>query len=294
MIRDDAIDILVDLAGHTAGNRLPIFGCKPAPIQMTWIGYPDTTGMTAIDYRLTDEVADPPGETDSLHTEKLIRIPGGCWAYTGPGNAPAPAAPPAITNGFVTFGSFNNLPKVTPQVLETWAEILKRVPRSRLLLKASGLRGQLARDYVLSHLKASGLDPQRVQLLSWAPTTGSHLELYNRIDIALDTFPYNGTTTTCEALWMGVPVVTFPGNRHVARVGASLLTHAGCGEWIGKDLDGYIEKAVQLADDVNSLTTARANLRDRLRASPLCDATRVARELQAIYSKAWQGAILSG
>jgi len=277
----------VDLAGHTAGNRLPVFGYRPAPIQMTWIGYPDTTGMTAIDYRLTDAIADPPGETDSLHTEKLIRITGGCWAYAGPGIAPAPSSSPAISNGFVTFGSFNNLPKVTPKVLEVWAGILRQVPRSRLAIKAAGLRGQMGRDYVLRHLTAFGIELGRVELLGWAPTTASHLELYNRIDIALDTFPYNGTTTTCEALWMGVPVITFPGNRHVARVGASLLTHSGCNEWIGKDLDGYIEKAVQLAGDVQNLATVREGLRDRLKSSSLCDAKRVARELERIYREIW-------
>jgi predicted O-linked N-acetylglucosamine transferase (SPINDLY family) len=288
LIQQDQVDILVDLAGHTAGNRLPVFGYKPAPIQMTWIGYPDTTGMTAIDYRLTDAIADPPGESDAMHTEKLLRIPGSCWAYTGPGNAPPTSPPPSITNGYITFGSFNNLPKVSPAVLETWANILHQVPRSRLAMKAAGLRGQMGRDFVLRHLANFGITPDRVDLLGWAPTTASHLDLYSRIDIALDTFPYNGTTTTCEALWMGVPVVTFPGNRHVARVGASLLTHANCGEWITKDLDGYIKKAAQLAGDVASLSAMRGSLRERLQSSPLCDAGRVAIALEKIYQDAWR------
>jgi protein O-GlcNAc transferase len=286
MIRRDGVDILVDLAGHTAGNRLPVFGYRPAPIQMTWIGYPATTGMTAIDYRLTDAVADPADATEPLHTEKLIRIPGGCWAYAGSDDAPAPAPPPSIATGFITFGSFNNLPKVTPQVLQTWAEILKRVPKSQLLLKASGLRGQLARDYVIRHLKQTGVDPDRVELLSWAPTTKSHLEIYNRVDIALDTFPYNGTTTTCEALWMGVPVVTFPGNRHVARVGASLLTHARCKDWVANDVKTYIGLAAALAGNIEHLKAQRLQLRDRLKASPLCDAGRLASELEQIYRAA--------
>jgi len=285
LIADDRIDILIDLAGHTSGNRLPVFGYRPAPIQMTWIGYPDTTGMTAIDCRLTDAVADPPGAADSWHTEKLLRIHGGCWAYAGPGVSPPPSPPPAIANGFITFGSFNNLPKVTPQVLGIWAEILHQVPTSRLIMKAAGLRGRMGREFVARHLTQFGIAAHRFDLLGWAPSTASHLELYNRIDIALDPFPYNGTTTTCEALWMGVPVITFPGNRHVARVGASLLTHCGFTRWIGSDLQDYKTKAIELAGDVGQLMQIRRILRDVMMSSPLCDAKRVAGQLERFFAE---------
>jgi predicted O-linked N-acetylglucosamine transferase (SPINDLY family) len=285
MIRQDQIDILVDLAGHTSDNRLPLFALRPAPVQMAWIGYPASTGLPAIDYRLTDAISDPPGVSDTLHTEKLLRIRGGGWAYLAP-QAPPIGPFPAIANGFVTFGSFNNLPKITPRVLETWARILKNVPNSRLLIKSSGLASNMGRDYVQSHLHQQGIDPSRIELTGWTPTTNSHLQLYGRVDIALDTFPYNGTTTTCEALWMGVPVVTFAGSSHVSRVGAALLTNAGCSEWIANDVEGYIALAAKLAANITSMSDVRKNLREQMKASPLCDAHRLARELEQIYRDA--------
>lgn len=282
MIQQDRIDILVDLAGHTSDNRLPVFAQRPAPIQMTWLGYPASTGLQTIDYRIADPIADPPGQAEALHTEKLLRIPGGCWAYLAP--ASPPIGPfPVLTNGFVTFGSFNNLPKVTPRVLETWARILTEVPKSRLLLKASGLGSSLGRENVQRHLFRYGIEPDRVELLNWTPTTEAHLQLYNRVDIALDTFPYNGTTTTCEAMWMGVPVVTFAGSSHVSRVGAALLTHAGCSQWIAEDVEGYTKLAVRLAAELDNMADVRRGLRERLAGSELCDARRLARELEKVY-----------
>jgi predicted O-linked N-acetylglucosamine transferase (SPINDLY family) len=288
LIADDRIDILIDLAGHTSGNRLPVFGLRPAPVQITWIGYPDTTGMSAIDYRLTDAVADPPGDADRYHTEKLLRLEGGCWVYAPPPNAPLPSLPPVVANGFITFGSFNNLPKVTPQVLQAWASILHAVPHSRLVMKAAGLQGQMGRDLVLGQLSNAGITPDRVDLISWAPTTSAHLDLYSRIDIALDTFPYNGTTTTCEALWMGVPVITFPGLRHAARVGASLLTHAGLTDWLASDLESYIKLAAKVAADKNHLIQTRSDLRLKLQRSPLFDATRITRQLEVLFKQSIQ------
>jgi protein O-GlcNAc transferase len=286
MIRQDAIDILVDLAGHTSGNRMPMFARKPAPVQITWLGYPDTTGLKTMDYRVTDAIADPPGASDPFHTEKLIRIPGGAWSYQaaqGPDIGPSPAS----ANGFVTFGSFNNLPKVTHTALQCWARILQKVPRSRLILKSSGLSSQMGREQAAGHLTRNGIEPGRFELLGWLPTTFSHLELYNRIDIALDTFPYNGTTTTCEALWMGVPVITFSGSSHVSRVGTSLLTHANCPEWIAADLNGYVDLAVQMANQLPDLAAARSTLRDRLKTSALCDGKRMAGELETVYRQTW-------
>jgi predicted O-linked N-acetylglucosamine transferase (SPINDLY family) len=286
IIRRDKIDILIDLAGHTANNRLPMYALRPAPVQMTWIGYPATTGMKAIDYRLTDPIADPVGQSDSLHTEKLLRIPGGCWAYCPPESPPV-APFPALANGYVTFGSFNNLPKVTPQVIQTWAGILSQVPGSRMLIKAAGLKSKLARDHLHDQFARSGISHDRIELISWTTATLAHLQLYDRIDIALDTFPYNGTTTTCEALWMGVPVITLAGTTHVSRVGSALLTHTGCRQWIATDLPGYSQLAIQLAADLQNNPNLRFELRGRLEHSTVCDAGRLARELEAIYRQAW-------
>jgi len=283
MIRQDAIDILVDLAGHTSGNRMTLLASRPAPVQITWLGYPDTTGLKTMDYRITDAIADPPGQTDQFHTEKLVRVPGGAWAY-GATEAPEIGPLPATSNGFVTFGCFNNLPKVTPKALEIWAQILRRVPGSRLILKASGLSSRMGREYVGGHLLRCGIEPDRFELLGWLPTTVSHLQLYNRIDIALDTFPYNGTTTTCEALWMGVPVITLCGSTHVSRVGAALLTHANSADWIAADVQGYVEIAANLASRLTELAGIRGKLRDRLKASALCDGKRLAKELEAVYA----------
>jgi predicted O-linked N-acetylglucosamine transferase (SPINDLY family) len=289
MIERDRIDVLVDLAGHTADNRLTVLARKPAPVQMTWLGYPASTGMSAIDYRLNDAIADPPGESESMHTEKLLRIPGGCWAFHTT-EAPSIAPFPAVGNGFVTFGSFNNLPKVTPRVLQTWASILLQVPGSRLLLKATGLGSAMGREYVMHHMQQFGIDSHRIELLAWTPTTAAHLQMYDRVDIALDTFPYNGTTTTCEAMWMGVPVVTFAGHSHVSRVGAAILTHAGCDEWIANDAEGYVALAVRLAGQLGGMESVRLGLRDRLKKSALCDADRLARELERIYREAMRRA----
>jgi protein O-GlcNAc transferase len=285
IIRQDDIDILVDLAGHTSGNRMELFASKPAPVQVSWIGYPDTTGLAAMDYRLTDAIADPPGDSDRLATEKLIRIEGGCWAYQPPADSPAVAPTPVIENGHVTFGSFNNLPKVTPAVLKTWAGILHAVPNSRLLMKAGGLSSQAGQDNMLRQLTAAGIDPARIELLGWAPATSSHLQLYSRIDIALDTFPYNGTTTTCEALWMGVPVISFPGATHASRVGASLLTNAGLPELLADDLDGYVAKSIALAGDLAGLMNWRADLRRRFSTSPVCDGSRLCRAIESIFTR---------
>ena len=282
LIRRDELDVLVDLGGHTAGNRLGIFAWRPAPVQATFLGYPATTGMTAMDCRLTDAVADPPGLTEPFHTEQLVRLDGGAWAFA-PADAPAVSPLPATANGFVTFGSFNNLPKLAPTVLATWAAVLAAVPGSRLALKAAGLNGSAGRAHVRRHL--AGVDPGRVELLPWAVDAASHLSAYGRVDVALDPFPYNGTTTTCEALWMGVPVVTLAGRSHAGRVGASLLTHAGLGPWVAESVEAYVRTAAALAGDVGHLAEVRRSLRGRVAASPLGDVGRLTRALEAAYRR---------
>ena len=287
LIRTDAIDVLVDLGGHTAGNRLGVFARRAAPVQLTFLGYPATTGMAAMDGRVTDAVADPPGVTESFHAERLLRVGGGAWASVGPADAPAVSPPPSDADGVVTFGSFNNLPKLTPVVLATWAAVLAAVPGSRLLLKAVGLGGVAGRAYVRRHLV--GPDPARVELVPWTPDAASHLAAYAWVDVALDPFPYNGTTTTCEALWMGVPVVTLAGHSHAGRVGASLLTHAGLGEFVGDTVGGYVSLAVGLAADAGRRAELRRSLRGRVTASALGDVGRLARELERAYLLAARG-----
>lgn len=285
LIRDDAIDILVDLAGHTARNRLPVFAARAAPVQVSWLGYPDTTGLRAMDFRLTDDRVDPVGEADALCTETLVRLEGGFVCYAPPANAPSPGGALMLANGFATFGSFNNLAKVTDQVIRAWSAILHRVPGARLILKAKGLGDASVRARVLSEFQGHGIDGDRVECHGHIVAIDRHFDMYRRIDIALDTFPYNGTTTTCEALWMGVPVVTWAGDRHVSRVGRSLLTTVGLADCVAESEDAYIELAVALAGDVARFASLRTGLRDRMRASPLMDAAGFTRILESHFRR---------
>ena len=213
----DGIDILVDLSGHTMNGRLALFAGKPAPVQVTYLGYPNTTGLNAMDYRLTDARADPEGDGEAFHSETLVRLSGGFLCYRPPDDAPAVAPP---NNGPVTFISCNNLAKVTPPVVAAWAALLARLPDCRLALKAKALGDAGARRRMAERFADHGVAAGRIDLMGWVET-GSHLGVYGGADIGLDTFPYNGATTTCEALWMGVPVVTLAGDRHAGRVGAS-------------------------------------------------------------------------
>ena len=286
LIRQDQIDILVDLAGHTAGNRLLVFARKPAPVQVNRQGYPNTTGLTAIDYRMTDAHADPPGLSDTLHSEQLLRLPRTNWIYQPPENCPALVPLPAGLP--VTFGCFNNLAKVTEPMLKVWARILAAAPGSRLLLKALGLASPDVRQRVLALFQGEGIAPERVELLGWSQSEAEHLALYQRVAIGLDPFPYHGTTTTCEALWMGVPVITWAGQTHVARVGVSLLTNLGLPELIAENAAEYVRIAAALAGDLPRLSALRATLRQRMAQSPLLDAPRFAREIEAAYRQMWR------
>jgi protein O-GlcNAc transferase len=285
-IRGDGIDILVDLAGHTAYNRMPLFGRKPAPVQMSWLGYPSTTGIAAIDYRITDWVADPAG-AEAGYSEALLRLPR-CFVCYGPIAEAGPVAPPpSHQSGHVTFGSFNVLAKMSAQVTTLWAHVLRAVPDSRLLLKASAFGAASACERILAAFAAEGIDRARIVLVPWSASQRDHLALYGKIDIALDPFPYNGTTTTCEALWMGVPVVTLRGDRHAGRVGASLLGAVGSPGLIAETPDGYITIASTLARDGDRLAQIRSGLRDRMLTSPLCNAGEFARALENAYRAAW-------
>jgi len=287
LVRRDRIDVLVDLAGHTAGNRLPVFARKPAPVQVSYLGYPNTTGLESIDYRLTDAVADPPGASDRFYSESLVRLPRGFLCYRPPEPSPAIAAPPATREGYVTFGSFNNAAKLSPGVIEAWARILRALPSARLRVKAPQIGDEGTRRLWRERLARAGVDPGRLTLEGFVAGAAEHLDAYRRIDVALDTFPYNGTTTTCEALWMGVPVVALAGAGHASRVGLSLLSQIGLEAFAADTVEAYIERAVALARDPQGLARLRATLRDRLRASPLRDESGLARAVEAQYRWMW-------
>ena len=284
LVRNDQIDILVDLAGHIAGNRLLVFARKPAPIQVTYIGYQNTTGMTAMDYRLTDDWADPPGTTDAFYTEKLVRLPRCFFCYQPSCDAPPVNCLPAIEKGVVTFGSFNNFAKVTPQVLSAWAAILNAVPGSRLVVLANAARS--LGEYLTRTFEGHGISGDRVTLADRRPR-GAYLELIRQVDIALDPFPFNGHTTTCDALWQGVPVVTLAGRMYAARFGSSGHVNLGLRELIASTSDEYVEIAARLAGDVERLKELRAGLRDRMIASPLLDFVGFTRNLEAAYRRMW-------
>jgi protein O-GlcNAc transferase len=287
-IKEDGIDILVDLAGHTAGGRQLVFARKPAPVQVTWLGYPDTSGMMAMDYRLTDDIADPPGTTDGWHSEKLVRLPRGFLAYQPMVAADALADPPVLQKGFVTFGSFNNSAKVTPEMVRLWARLLHRVPTSRLVIKSRALADADTRSHYASLFAGHGITPDRIVLQSFIDNMEDHLRAYDQVDIALDCYPYNGTTTSCEALWMGVPIITLPGRHHVSRVTASLLSRCGLSDLIATDAADYIERAAGLAADLPRLTGLRQTLRQRMLSSPLTDHAGFARQIEETYRTMWR------
>ena len=270
-IRADAPDVLVDLAGHTGLNRLPLFARRLAPVQLTYLGYPNTTGLREMDYRFVDAVTDPEGEADAYHTERLVRFAPTAWSYAPPAAAPDCAPPPCVASGTVTFGCFNNFSKVNDTTLRAWSQILAAVPGARLLLKAQGLDEPASAAKLRTRLAGLGIDGSRVELLGRTAGLAAHLASYARMDIALDTFPYHGTTTTCEALWMGCPVVTLPGDRHASRVGASLLTAVDRTRWIARDWADYVRIAAELAADREGLARERRDLRDALSRSALLD-----------------------
>ncbi|MBL8962548.1 MAG: tetratricopeptide repeat protein [Phycisphaeraceae bacterium] len=286
MIRADQIDILVDLAGLTHNNRLGLLALKPAPVQMSYCGYPSTTGLSAVDYRLVDQVTDPPG-SESRCVERLLylRPPGSFSCYAPPPGMPEPA--PLVTGTPVVFGSFNVLSKVTPPVVETWCRILTQCPGSRLVLKARSLAEPSVRRRYAESFASRGIDRDRVELLGPLPGVADHLAVYGRVAIALDPFPYNGTTTTYEALWMGVPVVTLAGITHAGRVGASILTALGEPLLIARNTDDYVRTACELAADLSRINTYRTTLRGRLGSSPLCDAEGYTRRLEEALRIAW-------
>jgi len=288
MIQAAGVDILVDLAGHTSGNRMPLFSLRPAPVQVTYLGYPNTTGLSTMDYRITDAWADPPGQTEAWHTEELVRLDHGFLCYTPPEKIPEIGPPPHRDAGHVTFGSFNNMAKFNAGVASLWAAVLKGVPGSRLVMKFKTLSDPSVQRAVIDAFASNGVSSDRLSLQGFLPSVADHFDLYNRIDIALDTTPYNGTTTTCEALWMGVPVIALAGRTHVGRVGVSILTGLGLSELVAQSREGYVQKAVALARDRRRLDALRKGLRPHMQASPLMDGPGLARRLESAYRTMWR------
>lgn len=286
MIRNDGIDILVDLAGHSKGNRLGVFAGKPAPIQMTWLGYPDTTGLETVDFRITDSVADPAPGAEQLHTERLLRIGDIFLCYQPPEDSP-PVNPHVSPASEVTFSSFNNVAKLNEETVKVWGKILAAVPGSQLVIKSASLNYPDTVDRVLDCFVRNGIAPGRVELRAWIMQRQQHLKLYDGIDIALDTFPYNGATTTCEALWMGVPAVSLAGSIHMSRVGATILRCAGLHELVAQSAEDYAAIAIALAHDQARRKLLRMNLRSKLLSSPLHDHKGFTRKLEHQMRQAW-------
>ncbi len=284
-IHDDGIHVLVDLSGHTRHNRLPVFEWRPAPVQITWLGYFATTGLAAMDYILADRLT-LPSQLQSQFTEKIWYLPDVRMCFTPPATAPAPAPSPALENGFVTFGCFQVHPKITDETLAAWGRILASCRRSRLRLQNDALSDGGVVAALNARLAAQGIDPGRVDLRGFAPRA-QYLAAYAEVDIVLDTFPYPGGTTTCEALWMGVPTLTLAGETMLARQGASLMTAAGLADWVTTSRDEYVAQAIARAGDLPGLAALRRELRSRVRGSPLFDAPRFARNLEDALWGMW-------
>jgi len=284
LIREDRIDVLVDLTMHMAGSRPLVFARKPAPVQVCWLAYPGTTGLTAIDYRLTDPQLDPPGLFDRFCSEKSFRLPETFWCYDPLTSEPAVGPLPALANGHVTFGCLNNFCKVNEGVLRLWARVMKAVAGSRLLLLAP--QGS-ARERTLNLFQHEGISRDRICFTRFRPRL-DYLAQYHHIDIGLDTFPYNGHTTSLDSYWMGVPVVTLVGDTVVGRAGLSQLTNLGLMELVAETPEAFIESAIRLASDLDRLQALRATLRERMRSSPLMDAPRFARNIEAAYREMWR------
>jgi predicted O-linked N-acetylglucosamine transferase (SPINDLY family) len=284
MIRRDQIDVLVDLSGHTGGNRLALFARKAAPVQASHFGYMDTSGVPAIDYRLTDAVCDPPGLTERYHTEQLVRLPDILWVYR-PNITLEVNDLPAASTGHVTFGMFNAFPKITAPALATWAEILQRVPGSRLMLLAgvSPRADQRLRDAFAAH----GIGAERLSL-EGKRSRADYFRLFHQVDLMLDSFPYAGCNTTCDSLWMGSPVVTLLGQTCMTRQGASPLAHLGLHDLIAQTPDEYRDIAVRLAEDRPRLAHLRATLRGRISESTLMNPPRFTRQLEEAYRWMWR------
>jgi len=286
LVRDDRIDILIDLIGHTAGSRLLVFARKPAPLQMSYVGYPNTSGLSAMDYRFATPRTDPPGETGQYYSEQLVYLDSH-FCYQPWSDTPLPNRLPALENGFITFASLNNLAKITPEVTALWARVLTTVPGARLVLKARGLSDVAAQNSVRAAFGAHGIAPGRLSLFGWG-LLPEYLACFQQADIGLDPFPFNGGTTTYNSLWMGLPVITLAGQSFMARTGLSILSSLGLEDLAAHSEQEYVAIAARLAGDLDRLQALRAGLRERMQASPLTDGPGYARGFEKALRDCWR------
>lgn len=288
IVKEREIDILVEMAGHTAHNRLDVCAHRAAPVQVTWLGYPNTSGLSAIDYRFSDAITEPEGESDLRSTEKIWRLPNGFHSIRIPADAPAVVPPPCLKNGYITFGTYNNMNKLGSQSIALWADLLKHVPRSRIIIKHKTLKVLNNREALYSQFAMHGIQAWRVELRETTAGSTAHLASYGDIDIALDPLAYNGTTTTCDALMMGVPVLTLPGRTHAARVSASLVHRIGLDGWIAEDRDDFLRIGSMAAQNFPYLAELRATQRKRFEESPLNNGPLMASDLEDAYRSMWE------
>jgi predicted O-linked N-acetylglucosamine transferase (SPINDLY family) len=292
LVRQDGIDILIDLSLHMGGNRLLVFARKPAPVQATWLAYPSTSGMRAIDYAISDPYIDPPGTSEWFYSEQLVRLPHSFWCYPPPEDREFPLTPlPAQQRGYVTFGSLNAFFKINERVARLWARILAGVPAARLVVLTH--RPDRPDSHARQMLARCGIDPQRVDVVERCDRA-AYMRRLGEIDISLDPFPYNSHTTGMDSLWMGVPLVTMPGNLAIARAGACLLANVDLEELIAAGEDDYLRIACALASDLPRLAQLRSELRPRLRRSPLCDLPGFTRDLESLFRRMWASRCSAG
>jgi predicted O-linked N-acetylglucosamine transferase (SPINDLY family) len=284
-IRDDQVDVLIDLAGHTGHNRLALFAWKPAPVQVAWLGYWASTGVAEIDYVIADEVSLPQSHQDQF-TETVWYLPHTRMCFSPPTESVAVSPLPAKTNGYITFGSFQNLGKISDEVLALWSKVLAKMPTARLRLQIKQLNDQSMQQLVAARLEKAGIDPSRVELKG-GTSRQAYLAAHGEVDVILDTFPFSGGTTTCEALWMGVPTVTLAGQTLIGRQGASMLTNAGLQNWVAKTEAEFVEMAIEHTSDVEALAPLRARLRQQVQSSPLFDAPMFAKHLEQALHQMW-------
>lgn len=287
-VREDRIDILVDLAGHSSQNRLDVFCNRGAPVQVTWLGGPSSTGMPNIDYRFSDAIVEPEGDADLYSSEKIWRLPNGFHAIRFPEDLPAPAPPPMLENGFITFGSFNNAKKLGAETIALWAKIMREIPGAQMLLKHFTMQNFANREIFRSLFVLEGVDSSRIRFQGTTPRREDHFAHYAKIDVALDPVAYNGTTTTCEALYMGVPVLTRKGSNHASRVSASLLHRLGMDGWVAGDDDHFIRIAQAAAARPEAVAARRAGMRAAYLSSPLADGRGLARDMEVAYREMWR------
>ena len=282
LIKSDGIDLLIDLSGHTHKNRLSVFAMKPANKQATWLGYPNTTGIDNMDYRIVDIYTDLP-ENDRFNIEKLYKLETPFLCFEGDENIEQEDRSPVLENKYLTFGSFNNLSKLSEPLIGLWCKILLKVPNSKLILKNKQLNSEFMKNFYYEKFFKFGISKDRLELIGWINSKHSHLEVYNKIDIALDTYPYHGTTTTFEALWMGVPVISLIGEKHSSRVGYSILKNLQLENLLVKNEENYINKAIELSKNTEILLSYKKNLRNLLKNSVLCNKSLHAKNMEKCY-----------